>query len=263
MKVEKVISASVKAGSTQLHTFGGGSVKMTVKNEIKDNRNKNYFHVYYIDPLGQLIRFITEHTGLDALYRTDHFSDYVIVYDESDMNENISPITGGVVKGLTYNKKTQTVELESVKADAVDGARALVPAEAYTISGKTKVKNAGTYTLTITAKEGSGYRGSAEVTYEVEKADQQMTVKAKKVKVAAGTTKLSAKKAFTVKKAVGKVTYKKLSGSKKLSVSKSGELKIKKGSKAGKYILTLRVKAKGNKNYKAKSTKVKLTVIVK
>lgn len=62
-------------------------------------------------------------------------------------------------------------------------------------------------------------------------------------------------KAFKITKAKGKVTYKRLKGSsKQLSlISKSGKIKIKKGTKKGKYKFKIKISAKGNSSYKSKS----------
>ena len=95
-----------------------------------------------------------------------------------------------------------------------------------------------------------------------------MTVQAKTVKVSYSKLKkknqtITAKKAFSVKKAVGKVTFKKTSGSKKITVSKTGKLTVKKGLKKGKYKIKVKVTAAGNKSYKAKTKTVALIITVK
>lgn len=89
-----------------------------------------------------------------------------------------------------------------------------------------------------------------------------MTAKAKTVKAKAKkTTKIAAKKAFTVKKAQGKVTYKKKSGNGKIKVASNGKVTVKKGLKKGKtYKVKVTVKAAGNDNYLAKSKVVTLKV---
>ncbi len=76
------------------------------------------------------------------------------------------------------------------------------------------------------------------------------TVKASKLKKASVSVS-----ALTVKKAKGKVVYSKISGSKKLSVKSSGKIKVKKGTKKGKYSITVKIRAKGNSKYKPKSIK--------
>lgn len=88
-----------------------------------------------------------------------------------------------------------------------------------------------------------------------------VTFKASKVKKKAQSVKAS--KAFTVKKAQGKVTYKKTSGSKKIAVSKAGKVTVKKGTKKGTYKAKVKVTAAGNATYKSGSKTVTLKVKVK
>ena len=84
------------------------------------------------------------------------------------------------------------------------------------------------------------------------------TVKAKKLK----RTKVTVN-ALTVKKAKGEVKYKKLGGSKKLTVNKKGKITIKKGTKKGTYKIKIKITAKGTKKYKSKTVTKKVTVKVK
>ncbi len=84
------------------------------------------------------------------------------------------------------------------------------------------------------------------------------TVKAKKLK----RTKVTVN-ALTVKKAKGEVKYKKLSGSKKLTVNKKGKITIKKGTKKGTYKIKIKITAKGTKKYKSKTVTKKITIKIK
>ena len=68
---------------------------------------------------------------------------------------------------------------------------------------------------------------------------------------------------ITVKKAKGKVKYKKLSGSKKLTLKSNGTIVVKKGSKKGTYTAKIKVTAKGNSTYKSASKTVKIKVKVR
>ncbi|MBR2109202.1 MAG: hypothetical protein IJ932_04555 [Ruminococcus sp.] len=68
---------------------------------------------------------------------------------------------------------------------------------------------------------------------------------------------------ITVKKAKGKVIYKKLSCSKKLSLKSNGKIVVKKGSKKGTYTAKIKVTAKGNSTYKSASKTVKVKVKVR
>lgn len=91
-------------------------------------------------------------------------------------------------------------------------------------------------------------------------------VSASKVKKKAQTIKAS--KAFSVKKAKGKVTYqvkKELTekASKYLKVAKDGKVTVKKGTKKGTYKLSVKISAKGDKTYQKASKTATLTVTVK
>ena len=84
------------------------------------------------------------------------------------------------------------------------------------------------------------------------------TIKAKKLKRSKVTVN-----ALTVKKAKGEVKYKKLSGSKKLTVNKKGKITIKKRTKKGTYKIKIKITAKGTKKYKSKTVTKKVTIKIK
>ena len=88
------------------------------------------------------------------------------------------------------------------------------------------------------------------------------TVKVKAAKVAKKKQTVKAAKAFSVTKAQGKVTYKKKSGSKNLSISSSGKITVKKGTQAGTYKMKVKVTAAGNAKYKSGSKTVTVKVQV-
>ena len=71
------------------------------------------------------------------------------------------------------------------------------------------------------------------------------------------------KNAFSVSKAQGKVTYKKSSGNKKITVSTAGKITVKKGLKKGTYKVKIKVSAAGNATYKAATKTVTVTIKVK
>ena len=101
----------------------------------------------------------------------------------------------------------------------------------------------------------------------------QIVKKANTMKVVAKTKKIKAKKlkkkavtvkAIIVKNAKGKVTYRKLSGSKKLKLNiKNGKIIVKKKTKKGAYKIKVRVMATGSAYYKAGSKTVTVKIKVK
>ena len=107
----------------------------------------------------------------------------------------------------------------------------------------------------------------------VKKAADTLVAKGKTIKVKAkkvGKNKIIAKKktigrakAFSVTKAQGKVTFAKVKGNKKITVSSTGKVVVKKGLKKGTYKVTVKVSAAGNGDYLAGSKTVALKVRVK
>ena len=156
---------------------------------------------------------------------------------------------------FTYNAKVQkptvTVINGLILKEGVD----------YTLQWSSdSPKKAATYVITVT---GTGaYNGTANVTFKINKAANPLKVKAKTVKVKFSKLKKKAQKLkvtkvvkFT-KKGQGTLTYKKVKGNKKITINKkNGKVTIKKGLKKGTYKVKIKIKAKGNVNYKASSYK--------
>ncbi|MCR4674649.1 MAG: hypothetical protein K5675_06540, partial [Lachnospiraceae bacterium] len=90
---------------------------------------------------------------------------------------------------------------------------------------------------------------------------KKLTVKASKLKKKA--QKYDVKKCFSVKNNKGKVTFKKKSGNKKITITKSGKVKVKKGLKKGTYKVKIQVTDNGNKSYKKTTKTVTLKIRVK
>lgn len=124
----------------------------------------------------------------------------------------------------------------------------------------------GTALIWIKGKEG--YSGSVGCTFQITKAANPVTVKGKTVKIkykklSGKNQTIALKKAFTIKKAQGTVTYKKKSGSKKITINKkTGVITVKKGLKKGTYPLKISLTAAGNDNYKKKTVTAAVKIIV-
>ena len=127
----------------------------------------------------------------------------------------------------------------------------------------TAKEGAGTDASTLKPQTpaSTGTQGSAPV---VKKANTvKVTVKPPSVKAKNKKQAISASKIFKVSKAQGKVSYKKVSGSKNLTISKTGKITVKKGTKAGTYKIKVAITAAGNENYKAKTVNKTVKVKVK
>lgn len=126
--------------------------------------------------------------------------------------------------------------------------------------------NVGTYTVSVSTL--GKYKCSGALTYYIVKGYNNMSAKGKTVKVKYKTLK---KKSLTVKKSAafkvtganGKVTFSRVSGPKKITVSKAGKIKIGKGLKKKTYKVKVKVKAAGDKNHEPLTRTVTVKIAVK
>ena len=163
---------------------------------------------------------------------------------------------------FTYNGKVQKPVIKTI-----DGKTLTADTDYTAAWSNASSKNVGTYTVTVTGKDG--YKGTAKATYKILKAKNPLTVKAKTATVKYSKLK---KKNQTLKRAAviymaknqGKVTYVKSSGNKKITINKTtGKVTVKKGLKKGKYKVKVKVTAAGNNNYNKITKAVTFTVKVK
>ena len=138
-------------------------------------------------------------------------------------------------------------------------------------SSNTKVATVNSFGKVIAKKAGSviisavNNGKTATVKITVIKRNNPMTVKAKSVTAKAKKKAVISKtKAFVIKNAKGKVSFKKVSGQKKITINKNtGAITVAKGLKKGTYKLKVKVNASGNTAYKAKSGTVTLKIVLK
>ncbi|MCH5252032.1 MAG: hypothetical protein J1F22_03560, partial [Lachnospiraceae bacterium] len=183
-------------------------------------------------------------------------------YDGFPPKTTEQPQTIDLSTAVVYYPKTSYTYDGKRKTPAVTvtvAGRILTEGKDYTVSYKNN-KNAGKATITITAKDNSGYTGSTSVNFTIKKASQKLKLKVSKKKYKA--KKLKKKKAtFKIKPSKNKtsVTYKVTKGaSKYIRVSKKGVVTMKKGAKKGTY--KVRVTAKASANYKSVKKVVTITV---
>ncbi|MBQ9870401.1 MAG: family 16 glycosylhydrolase [Eubacterium sp.] len=180
---------------------------------------------------------------------------------------NQKKITPSITLSKTSFSATGKVQKPTV---AVKDGKTKLGASSYTVKYSNKnSKKVGTYKVTVTLK--GNYSGKKTVSYRIVKAKNPLKVKAKKATVSFAKLKkknqtLKVSQVIkTLKKGKGTMVYAKAKGNAKISINKkTGKITIKKGLKKGTYTVWIKVKAKGNANYKAsKVFKVKTTIVVK
>ena len=224
---------------------------------------------YTFDANGQKIMYLYS-DGLEALLGAQNLTvsstPYLNVPKTSIAQAKV------VVKGSrVYNAKAQAPKAAKVKV-TLDGTT-LKPATDYTVTyenakgqpvAAAKVKAAGKYKVVV--KGRGAYKGVARGTFTIKKAANPAVVRvsSKSVKLAKVKTAAPTVKPLSVTGAKGKVTYKKVSGSNRLTVNKTtGKVKVKKGTKADTYRIKVKVSVAGNANFRAKAKTVTAKVTVR
>lgn len=144
----------------------------------------------------------------------------------------------------------------------------------YYVSGPGRGTSVGLYICNAVLNDGylwsDGTTDPKTIKWQILQAPNPMKLKTKTATVKKSKVKKKAQKLKRTKvltftgSAKGKVTYTKLSGSKRLSIAKTtGTITVKKKTKKGTYIIKIRVRAAGNDSYKALSRTVTLKVKVK
>ena len=153
----------------------------------------------------------------------------------------------------------------------IHGVRSTV---GYHVSGPGRGTSVGIYICDVVLDDGylwsDGTTDPKTITWQILQAPNPMKLKTKTATVKKSAVKKKAQKlarskvlTFT-KSAKGKVTYTKISGSKKLSIAKTtGTITVKKKTKKGTYKIKVKVTAAGNDSYKALTKTVTLKVRVK
>ncbi len=162
---------------------------------------------------------------------------------------NISKATVTGIKAQTYNGKVQRQTITVILNN-----KTLVKDKDYQVL-YSSLTNAGKVTMTI--KGIGNYDGKLTKTFTRNKAKNPLTVKAYNKTVYYSKVKNAAQVVKPIylsnTKNAGTISYEKLSGSSaKLLLNKTtGKVTVKKGTKKGKYMIKIKVKAAGTTNYKS------------
>ncbi len=168
--------------------------------------------------------------------------------------------------GAVFSDEAGTTEIN--QADTVIPAKGHNPIKVKaTLATNTKDGNIAYYKCTngcgkfFSDKNGKNEIAKAKVVVKAAK----MTVKVKKPTAKAKkNTVIKKAKAFTVKNAKGKLTFKKVKGNKKITVAKNGKVTVKKGLKKNKtYSVKVKVTSAKTAKYAAITKTVTLKIKIK
>ncbi len=196
-------------------------------------------------------QFMKDEIGLNGIIPVDPYEApqgrIVIVDDAADVRQDLEDSIKGASKIRASEYKAESYRKFS---EAVAAAKALL--------------DGGTASTADLTEARSGVL-SAWASLELKDAQtMKVTASKKTVRSSAVRKKTKTVKAIKVSDAKGAVSYRKLSGSKRLTVNMtSGKIKVKKGTRKGTYRIKVEVKASGDDNFTAGSKTVTVKVKVK
>ena len=175
-----------------------------------------------------------------------------------DLNEQLAEVTVVDISGYAVTMKSSYPYTGKAIKPAVKISGLNESCYTVSYSNNTKI---GTAKVIIKAK-GDRYKGTITKTFKITKGINTLAVKGKTATVKYKKLKKKAQKLKAAKviritnKGQGKLTYAKVSGNKKITINKkTGKVTIKKKLKKGTYKVNVKVKAAGDKNYKASAWK--------
>lgn len=245
--------------------FSNGGVLATVSFKVKDAGTG---YIYLTKEAMSSIEMVTIPNGNGENEEIPIIVDELpnATFSESFTGYGIDPettISAKAAKSSIYVGSTTTVKA-TVKNGSGSTTFSSSNKKIATVTSKGVVKGIKAGTVKITAKN-NGKSDSVTIKVVNKKANT-LSVKGKTIKANSKKTTTFAKtKAFTIKKAQGTVTFKKVSGDKKVSINaKTGKITVKKGLKKNKTIkVKFKVTAAGTSVYKAGSKTVTVNVKVK
>ena len=81
--------AYFESGGEKIRDFGGGQATVSVKQGIPEGMDARYFHIYYVPEDGAITVHKTWYENGMLSFKTGHFSDYSIVYDDTMRNDTL------------------------------------------------------------------------------------------------------------------------------------------------------------------------------
>jgi hypothetical protein len=254
--VEKpiIVQAQViKYGEQLVATTGDAELDKTIGLVVKDTTKLGVGYYYYRQIISHSDNYTVDIEGIGGSYD--------ITIEKRSAKVILKDLT------KTYDGKAIDPETLYTVDGAIEGDDLNVLVNTY---GDNKIAvEPGTYTLVATANNANYTIEVVPATLKINKKAQKVksiTPSKKTYKASKKTGKLARKKTFNLKAktsgtSAAKVTFSKVSGNKKFTVTKAGKVTVNKGLKKGTYTLKVKATKAATKHY-AKATKTKSIKIV-
>ena len=242
-------------------TYGLGNATMPEGTELTDLGGETYSEEYIDQMAAEGYEYYASTLKNDETFSSytsagasDTYESWAETYNEAYEAGGNSSYAEGYTDGYTAGQEAAadgSTDTDSYNQGYTDGA-ASVETDTYYNNGYDQGYEDGLAAASSSSSTTAKKAQSMKVT------KKNKTVKYKKLK-----KKAQKVKAITVKNYKGKLSFKKVSGSKKLSLVKGGKIKVKRGTKKGTYKIKVKVTAAGNSTYKSASKTVTVKIKVK
>ena len=222
--VNKTFEAFFESNGQRIHDFKGGIATVSMKFEPDQGSNTKNYKIYYLDDNAKMHKYATKYEDGMLVFATDHFSDYVIVYDgKVDVLLAQAKSSSGKIN-LSWNK------LDNITKYVVYGARCeqkfkkltTTTGKSYTakkVSGK-KLKAHKFYKFYVVAYDAVGNKIPSRAIHCIYKNTNNKYANVKSIKAKNSKLTLSVGNSKTVG-----ATYKMYSGKKHLNKKHGALLK--------------------------------------
>ena len=159
--VRACLDAYVESNGVRISDFKTGVVKVGIPWVISNGTKAVYYHVYYLTETGEMEFFDTSYENGKLYFKTTHFSEYVIVYDEDMLNStpiDQSPLLAKCTKTTKKSIRIKWNKVDTAKKYEVYVAQCNSKGKKYSLKKVATVDGNTTSYVAKGLKKGTVYK---------------------------------------------------------------------------------------------------------
>lgn len=178
-QVQTCLDAFVESNGIRIHDFKGGKVKVSIPWNVEKGKKAVYYHVYYLDTDGAMDIYDTVYEGGKLWFETEHFSEYVIVYDDELLNAtpvDQSPLLASVTKVGKTSLRLKWNHVEGADRYIIYAAKCNTAHKSYKLKKVATVSSTKNTYVLKKLKAGTKYKIVVKAVGDGTKLKQSMTL---------------------------------------------------------------------------------------
>lgn len=160
-EVKTCLDAFVESNGIRIHDFKGGKVTVSIPWDVEAGKKSVYYHVYYLDEEGVMHVYETVYSDGKLCFETEHFSEYVVVYDDGFLNAtpvDQTPVLARVTKVGKTSLKLKWKQVEGAKKYVIYAAKCNTPFKKYKLKKVATVGSSKSVYAMKNLKTGTNYK---------------------------------------------------------------------------------------------------------